>query len=132
MRTAEKPAPASNPVDSPVVLTIAGSDSSGGAGIQADLKTFAAHRCYGASAITAITVQNTVGVSGVHPVPPDVVAAQVKAVFDDLPVRAVKTGMLVDANTVRAVVAALEAANKEGAPSSSSIRCSSRRAATRS
>lgn len=94
----------------PVVLTIAGSDSSGGAGIQADLKTFAAFRCYGASAITAVTVQNTVGVSGVHVVPADVVAAQVKAVCTDLPVKAVKTGMLVDKACVVAVVDAVDEA----------------------
>ena len=90
-----------------MVLTVAGSDSSGGAGIQADLKTFAAHRCYGASAITAITAQNTVGVRDIHAVPPDVVAAQIAAVLEDLPVRAVKTGMLVDRATIIAVVEAL-------------------------
>ena len=93
--------------DVPVVLTIAGSDSSGGAGVQADLKTFAAHRCYGASAITAITAQNTVGVRAIHAVPVDVVAAQIGAVLDDLPVRAAKTGMLVNAATIDAVVDAL-------------------------
>jgi len=92
----------------PVVMTIAGSDSSGGAGIQADLKTFAAFRCYGASAITAVTVQNTVGVTGVHKIPVDVVVGQVAAVLNDLPVRAVKTGMLVDKELVIAVVAALD------------------------
>jgi hydroxymethylpyrimidine/phosphomethylpyrimidine kinase/hydroxymethylpyrimidine kinase/phosphomethylpyrimidine kinase/thiamine-phosphate diphosphorylase len=77
-----------------VVLTIAGSDSGGGAGIQADLKTFAALRCYGASVITAVTAQNTRAVTGVHPVPPETVASQLDAVLDDLPVAAVKTGML--------------------------------------
>lgn len=91
----------------PVALSIAGSDPSGGAGVQADLKTFAAHLCYGAAAITALTVQNTRGVSGVHACPPAIVAGQVRAVVDDLPVRAIKTGMLVDGATVRAVVAAL-------------------------
>lgn len=78
----------------PVVLTIAGSDSGGGAGIQADLKTFAAHRCYGASVITAVTAQNTRAVTHVHPVPAATVAAQLDAVLADLPVVAVKTGML--------------------------------------
>lgn len=78
----------------PVVLTIAGSDSGGGAGIQADLKTFAAHRCYGASVITAVTAQNTRAVTGVLPVPVEAVASQLDAVLDDLPVVAVKTGML--------------------------------------
>jgi hydroxymethylpyrimidine kinase/phosphomethylpyrimidine kinase len=81
-------------VTPPVVLTVAGSDSGGGAGIQADLKTFAAHRCYGASVVTAITAQNTRAVSDVHPVPPATVASQLDAVLDDLPVAAVKTGML--------------------------------------
>src|SRR6201989_2938407 len=68
----------------PVALTIAGSDSSGGAGIQADLKTFAAFGVYGASVITALTAQNTNGVTGIHPVPADFVAAQLEAVFSDL------------------------------------------------
>ena len=70
----------------PVALTIAGSDSGGGAGIQADLKTFAALGVYGASAITALTAQNTLGVREVHAVPGDIVAAQIEAVLDDLPV----------------------------------------------
>jgi hydroxymethylpyrimidine/phosphomethylpyrimidine kinase/hydroxymethylpyrimidine kinase/phosphomethylpyrimidine kinase/thiamine-phosphate diphosphorylase len=78
----------------PVVLTVAGSDSGGGAGIQADLKTFAAQRCYGASVITAVTAQNTRAVTDVHPIPPATVASQLAAVLDDLPVAAVKTGML--------------------------------------
>ena len=78
----------------PVALTIAGSDSSGGAGIQADLKTFAAFGVYGASVITALTAQNTQGVSGIHAVPPDFVTAQIDAVFDDLDVGAVKIGMV--------------------------------------
>jgi hydroxymethylpyrimidine kinase/phosphomethylpyrimidine kinase len=81
-------------VTPPVVLTVAGSDSGGGAGIQADLKTFAAHRCYGASVITAVTAQNTGAVTDVHPVPAATVASQLAAVLDDLPVAAVKTGML--------------------------------------
>ena len=87
----------------PVALTIAGSDSSGGAGVQADLKTFSALGVYGTSAITALTAQNTLGVRGVHAVPAEFVVAQVEAVLDDLTVAAVKTGMLATAATVRAV-----------------------------
>src|SRR5882724_846088 len=78
----------------PIALTIAGSDCSGGAGIQADLKTFAALGVYGASVITALTAQNTQGVTGIHIVPPGFVAAQMDAVFSDLKVDAVKIGML--------------------------------------
>ncbi|MEV4619360.1 bifunctional hydroxymethylpyrimidine kinase/phosphomethylpyrimidine kinase [Asanoa sp. NPDC049573] len=89
----------------PVALTIAGSDSGGGAGIQADLKTFAALRVFGTSAITALTAQNTTGVRGVHAAPTEFVVAQIAAVLDDLPVRAVKTGMLATAATVEAVAA---------------------------
>jgi hydroxymethylpyrimidine/phosphomethylpyrimidine kinase len=85
--------PAGNPV---VVLTIAGSDSGGGAGIQADLKTFAALGTYGTSVITAITAQNTLGVTAVHSVPPSVVAAQLDAVLSDFDVAAVKVGMVGD------------------------------------
>ena len=92
----------------PVALTIAGSDSSGGAGIQADLKTFAALGVYGATVITALTAQNTRGVSAIHPVPPDMIAAQCDAVFDDLDVAAVKIGMLGGRGTVEAVVAAVK------------------------
>jgi hydroxymethylpyrimidine/phosphomethylpyrimidine kinase len=91
----------------PVALTIAGSDSSGGAGIQADLKSFAALGVYGASVITALTAQNTHGVSGVHPVPPDFVTAQLDAVFGDLDVRAVKIGMVAQAATIDAIAAGL-------------------------
>jgi hydroxymethylpyrimidine/phosphomethylpyrimidine kinase len=87
----------------PVALTIAGSDSSGGAGIQADLKTFAALGVFGTSAITALTAQNTTGVRDVHGVPVANVVAQVEAVLDDLDVRAVKTGMLGTAAVVHAV-----------------------------
>lgn len=76
------------------ILTIAGSDSGGGAGIQADLKTFAAHGCYGLSVITALTAQNTVGVTAIHDVPPDFVAAQLDAVLTDIGADAVKIGML--------------------------------------
>lgn len=88
----------------PIVLTIAGSDSGGGAGIQADLKTFAAHGVFGTSVVTALTAQNTVGVKGVHAVPAGFVAAQLDAVLADLDVRAVKTGMLGDP-AILAVVA---------------------------
>ncbi|WP_338861242.1 bifunctional hydroxymethylpyrimidine kinase/phosphomethylpyrimidine kinase [Mycetohabitans rhizoxinica] len=92
----------------PNVLTIAGSDPSGGAGIQADLKTFSALGAYGAAAITALTVQNTRGVTAVHPVSADVVAAQLDAVLSDLRIDAVKIGMLANAAIVRAVAIALE------------------------
>jgi hydroxymethylpyrimidine/phosphomethylpyrimidine kinase len=92
----------------PVALTIAGSDSSGGAGIQADLKTFAALGVYGASAITALTAQNTQGVAGIHPVPPEFVAAQIDAVFGDLTVGAVKIGMVAQTAVIEAIVAALK------------------------
>jgi hydroxymethylpyrimidine/phosphomethylpyrimidine kinase len=91
----------------PVALTIAGSDSSGGAGIQADLKTFAALGVYGASVITALTAQNTKGVSGVHPVPADFVTAQIDAVFSDLDVKAVKIGMVAQPAAIDAIVAGL-------------------------
>ncbi|MGK2936873.1 MAG: bifunctional hydroxymethylpyrimidine kinase/phosphomethylpyrimidine kinase [Solirubrobacteraceae bacterium] len=92
----------------PVVLTIAGSDSGGGAGIQADLKAFAAAGTHGTTAITAITAQNTVGVRAIVPIAPDVIRAQVAAVAEDLGVDAVKIGMLGDAATVLAVAAALD------------------------
>jgi hydroxymethylpyrimidine/phosphomethylpyrimidine kinase len=91
----------------PVALTIAGSDSSGGAGIQADLKTFAALGVYGASVITALTAQNTTGVSGIHLVPADFVTAQIDAVFSDLDVNAVKIGMVAQLATIDAIAAAL-------------------------
>ncbi|HLN39758.1 MAG TPA: bifunctional hydroxymethylpyrimidine kinase/phosphomethylpyrimidine kinase [Xanthobacteraceae bacterium] len=92
----------------PVALTIAGSDSSGGAGIEADLKTFSALGVYGACAITAVTAQNTTGVFAIHDVPADVIAAQIDAVFTDLDVGAVKIGMLVTAPAIDAVAAALD------------------------
>ena len=92
----------------PVALTIAGSDSSGGAGIQADLKTFAALGVYGASVITALTAQNTKGVAGIHPVPADFVTAQIDAVFGDLNVKAVKIGMVAQLATIDAIVAGLK------------------------
>lgn len=87
----------------PVVLTIAGSDSGGGAGIQADLKTFQAFQTFGTTAITAITAQNTLGVSAIHAIPPDVVSAQITAVVDDLRPSALKSGMLATATLVSAV-----------------------------
>jgi hydroxymethylpyrimidine/phosphomethylpyrimidine kinase len=89
------------------VLSIAGSDSGGGAGIQADLKAFARCGVHGMTAITAITAQNTVGVTAVHPVPPEIVLAQVRAVAQDIGVDAVKLGMLGNAQTVQAVAQAL-------------------------
>lgn len=89
------------------VLSIAGSDSGGGAGIQADLKTFAAFGCYGMTAITAITAQNTLGVTAIHAVPPDVLRAQLCAVFDDIGADAVKIGMLHAPDIVRTVARAL-------------------------
>ena len=95
-------------VDVAVAMTIAGSDSSGGAGIQADLKTFAAFGVFGTSAITALTAQNTQGVRAVHDVPPDMVRAQIDAVFNDMPVAAVKIGMVSQIATIEAIVAALD------------------------
>jgi len=91
----------------PIALTIAGSDSSAGAGIQADLKTFAAFGVYGASAITALTAQNTKGVTGIHQVPADFVTAQIDAVFGDLDVKAVKIGMVSQRAVIEAIVAGL-------------------------
>ena len=90
------------------VLVIAGSDSGGGAGIQADIKTITALGGYAATAITAVTVQNTLGVTGVHPIPLAVIAAQAQAVLDDLGADAIKTGMLGDAGVVETVAAALD------------------------
>jgi hydroxymethylpyrimidine/phosphomethylpyrimidine kinase len=95
--------PAGSAMTIPVALTIAGSDCSGGAGIQADLKTFAALGVYGASVITALTAQNTKRVSGIHPVPADFVAAQIEAVFGDLDVKAVKIGMAAQPATIDAI-----------------------------
>jgi hydroxymethylpyrimidine/phosphomethylpyrimidine kinase len=92
----------------PIAITIAGSDSSGGAGIQADLKTFSALGVYGASVIAALTAQNTRSVTAVHAVPPDFVAAQMDAVFSDLAVGAVKIGMLGNADVIATVAAGLE------------------------
>ncbi len=90
------------------VLTIAGSDSGGGAGIQADLKTFAALGCYGMSAITALTAQNTVGVQGIHAVPPAFLKSQLQSVIEDIGVDAVKIGMLHEPGVVEVVAWALE------------------------
>lgn len=92
----------------PCVLSIAGSDSGGGAGIQADLKAFAACGVHGMTAITAITAQNTVGVTAVHSVPPDVILEQVRVVRDDIGIDAVKIGMLGDTATIEAVALALD------------------------
>jgi len=92
----------------PIALTIAGSDSSAGAGIQADLKTFAALGVYGASVVTALTAQNTKGVFAIHDVPPDFIAAQMDAVFSDFEISAVKIGMLANAAAIGAVAAGLD------------------------
>ena len=92
----------------PRLLSIAGSDSGGGAGIQADLKAFAACGVHGMTAITAITAQNTVGVTALHTIPPDIIIAQVRAVASDIGVDAVKIGMLGTVETIEAVVAALD------------------------
>lgn len=92
----------------PVVLTIAGSDSGGGAGIQADLKTFSALGCFGTSAITAVTVQNTLGVSAIHSIPPEIVAGQIKAVLDDIKPDAIKIGMVHSAELAVAIASVLK------------------------
>ena len=91
----------------PVALTIAGSDSGGGAGIQADLKTFSANGVYGMSAVTSVTAQNTVGVQAVHNLPPEAVAAQIDSVLTDIGAQAIKTGMLANAEIIAAVAEAL-------------------------
>ena len=90
------------------VLTIAGSDSGGGAGIQADIKTISACGCYAASAITAVTVQNTLGVKAVHAIPVDVISQQIEAVIEDIGVDAVKIGMLHSAEVADAVARVLQ------------------------
>ncbi len=95
-----------------IAVTIAGSDSSGGAGIQADLKTFSALGVYGACVITALTAQNTRGVTGIHDVPPDFIGAQIDAVFSDLKVGAVKIGMLSQPASIRAVAEGLKRHNQ--------------------
>jgi hydroxymethylpyrimidine/phosphomethylpyrimidine kinase len=91
-----------------VALSIAGSDSSAGAGLQADLKTFSALGVYGATVVTAVTAQNTKGVTAVHLVPGEIVAAQLDAVFSDLDIRAIKTGMLGGEDSIKALASALE------------------------
>ncbi|HKU05595.1 MAG TPA: bifunctional hydroxymethylpyrimidine kinase/phosphomethylpyrimidine kinase [Bradyrhizobium sp.] len=91
----------------PVALTMAGSDSSGGAGIQADLKTFAALGVYGASVVTALTAQNTQGVTGIHQVPAEFVTSQIDAVFSDLRIGAVKIGMVAELSVIGAIAAGL-------------------------
>lgn len=98
----------------PVAVTIAGSDSGGGAGIQADLKTFSALGVYGASVITALTAQNTLGVTGIHDVPPAFITAQMDAVFSDIATArsAVKIGMLSQVSTIEAVAAGLAKHNQ--------------------
>ena len=95
------------------VLTIAGSDSGGGAGIQADLKTFSACGCFGTSAITAITAQNTLGVRAIHSVPVEILQAQVRAVIEDIGVDAIKIGMLHSAELIDAVAIVLREADVE-------------------
>jgi len=92
----------------PKAMTIAGSDSGAGAGIQADLKTFAALGVYGTSVLTAITAQNTVGVIGVHEIPTDIIVAQIDAVITDIGADAVKTGMLASSSIIEAVAGELE------------------------
>src|SRR2546421_3438206 len=92
----------------PRALTIASSESGGGAGIQADVKAFAAAGCHGMSAIVALTAQNTTGVTAIHEVPPEFVTAQLAAVFDDIGVDAAKTGMLYSARLIEAVADFLE------------------------
>ena len=92
----------------PKAMTIAGSDSGGGAGIQADLKTFAALGVYGASTLTAITAQNTVAVTAVHDIPTDVITAQIDAVLTDIGADTVKTGMLSSSDIIECVCEALE------------------------
>jgi len=97
-------------VPTAIALTIAGSDSSGGAGIQADLKTFSAFGVYGASVITALTAQNTLGVQGIETVPAAFVAEQLRSVLTDLDLGAIKTGMLANAEIVAVVASALRTA----------------------
>ena len=92
----------------PRAMTIAGSDSGGGAGIQADLKTFAALGVYGASIVTAVTAQNTVGVTGVHEIPTEMITAQIEAVLGDIGADAVKTGMLASSAIIECVAGAME------------------------
>ncbi len=92
----------------PTAMTIAGSDSGGGAGIQADLKTFASLGVYGTSVLTAVTAQNTVGVTAVHEIPSEVIASQIEAVITDIGADAVKTGMLASSSTIECVTSQLQ------------------------
>ena len=92
----------------PKAMTIAGSDSGGGAGIQADLKTFAALGVYGTSVLTTVTAQNTVAVTAIHEVPNEMIAAQIEAVFTDIGADAVKTGMLASSSIIECVASQLE------------------------
>src|SRR3954466_11200404 len=94
-------------IATPIALTIAGSDSGGGAGIQADLKTFSALGVYGCSAITSLTSQNTKGVQGVFPIAPEFVQAQIQSVLSDINVGAIKTGMLAQADIITAIAETL-------------------------
>jgi hydroxymethylpyrimidine/phosphomethylpyrimidine kinase len=107
MSASRSQAPKRN-ANTPTAITIAGSDSGGGAGIQADLKAFARCGVHGATAITAITAQNTIGVSAIHPVPAEIVLAQVRAVAEDIGIDAVKVGMLGTAPVTEAVAEALD------------------------
>jgi hydroxymethylpyrimidine/phosphomethylpyrimidine kinase len=97
------------PIPTPIALTIAGSDSGGGAGIQADLKTFSALGVFGCSAIASLTAQNTLGVQGVLPIPPAFVQQQIHSVLSDINVRAIKSGMLATADIIAAVAESLTA-----------------------
>ena len=111
------------------VLSVAGSDPSGGAGIQADLKTFSALGAYGAAAITALTAQNTRTVAAIHDVPRDFVAAQIDTVFEDIEIRAVKIGMLSKATVIATVAERLKAhgARRVGVDPGMAAPCSGRR-----
>src|ERR1700754_3628206 len=97
-------------VTPPTAMTIAGTDSGGGAGIAADLRTFATCGVHGCLAVCAVTVQNTVGVSGVHQIPPETVAAQIASVAGDIGLDAAKTGMLASTEIIEAVAEACDAA----------------------
>ena len=97
------------PLQNPIALTIAGSDSGGGAGIQADLKTFSALGVFGTSAITSLTAQNTLGVQAVLPIPPAFVQQQIHSVLSDINVGAIKSGMLATADIIAAVAESLTA-----------------------
>ena len=108
--TASSLAPSAGALTPPTALTIAGSDSGGGAGLQADLRTFFACGVHGLAAVTAVTVQNSVGVTGFTEIPPDVVAAQIDAVASDMGVAAAKTGMLASPEIIKAIAEACDKA----------------------